>query len=231
MKRFNVTLLSLLLLLPAAVHAQSAASERLLIPIAITVPVPGAFGSLWTTELVARNSGATPVHLRNIAPVCPPIGASCGSEADIGAEQSAVVMPEATDRRAAIIEATPGERLAFSLRVRDLSRQLETWGTEIPVVRERDLRSGTITLVNVPVSSAFRNTLRVYDIDALTDAEVRIRLYRIVPVQVGFYTVPDRDMLLGEARLRLIAPLESQRGRSPAYLEIGDLTAIAPLGS
>ena len=66
------------------------------------------------------------------------------------------LVPESTGGRpAAIIEAEPSDSLAFHLRVQDTSRQAETWGTEVPIVRERELRTGTFALTNVPLTDGF----------------------------------------------------------------------------
>lgn len=225
----RICLVLLVSILPAALNAQ-AAGERLLIPVTLSQPLPGAYGSLWSTELVARNMGSTAVQVRHIAPLC---NFPCAPEAEVPPNETVVLLPGiiGTDRNAAIIEASPANDLAFHLRVQDLSRQAETWGTEVPVVREHELRTSTLALVNVPVGEGFRNTLRIYEIDGTPDAEVLVRLYGIRPGPVGMFVSPRPDQLLGERRLRLVPPLPFQRERSPAYLELGDLGQIAPLGA
>ncbi|HUP44234.1 MAG TPA: hypothetical protein VM779_01865 [Thermoanaerobaculia bacterium] len=72
-------------------------------------------------------------------------------------------------------------RLSFNLRVRDLSRQAETLGTEIPVVRESEFLTEKMTLLNVPTDERFRPMLRVYRFLAFLEppGTVRLRFYRI----------------------------------------------------
>lgn len=63
------------------------------------------------------------------------------------------------------------DRLAMSLRVRDVARQAESFGSEVPVVREKDLfTNGELTLLDVPVDPRYRTKLRVYVYDS--NAEV-----------------------------------------------------------
>ena len=64
-----------------------------------------------------------------------------------------------------LVEASHAPRVAMGLRVRDLSRQLDTWGAEIPIVQESDFRSGNADLLDIPIKPGFRQMLRVYDLD------------------------------------------------------------------
>jgi hypothetical protein len=231
-KTLTLLILVLAFLSSATQSAHAQTSERILIPIVVSfVPIPGAHGSLWTSELVARNLGSAAVQVSEIWPLCPPIGASCGTVGWIAPNETALLRPEGgtPDRPAAIIQALSADSLAFHLRVQDLSRQAETWGTEVPVVRERDLRTQTFALVNVPVTDGFRNTLRIYDIDGRSEADVRVRVFRVTLQHAagpGESSTPDQ--LLGDRILRLTPPVSAWR--DPGYLEIGDLNEIASLG-
>lgn len=53
------------------------------------------------------------------------------------------------------------DRLAANLRVYDASRSATNFGTEIPVVRERDFRD-QLALLGIPIVPRFRTKLRVY---------------------------------------------------------------------
>lgn len=48
-----------------------------------------------------------------------------------------------------------------TLRVQDASRQSLTWGTEIPVVRERDVLTRAFSFLDVPTDARFRQTQHV----------------------------------------------------------------------
>ncbi|MGA7616679.1 MAG: hypothetical protein WBX15_16015 [Thermoanaerobaculia bacterium] len=74
----------------------------------------------------------------------------------------------------------PGNaEVSFQLRLQDVSRQAETWGTSLPVVRERDTFSGTLELLNVPTDARFRSTLRVYDFAVRFKSQVTVRFYNM----------------------------------------------------
>lgn len=76
---------------------------------------------------------------------------------------------------------SPGvSKVSFTLRVQDVSRQAQTWGTEVPVVREKDVRTGKIQLLDVPVDTHFRSALRIYDFDTSANEpsrQVRVRIF------------------------------------------------------
>jgi len=147
-----------------SVHADS---STVLVPVAAFTPSPGANGSIWTTELVARNVGNSTVYFGY------PEG--CGSL--LCPEPWEFIVPNATKRIAAnsaagqmllMISGTP-VNVVFNLRVRDLSRQSETWGTEIPVVSANQGAITTVQLLNIPASGEFRTTIRIYDWSSLAE--------------------------------------------------------------
>ena len=70
------------------------------------------------------------------------------------------------------------DRVRFNLRVQDLSRRADTWGTEVPVVRESGFTHEAISLINVPADNLFRLMLRVYESDSAGQARVRIDVFR-----------------------------------------------------
>ena len=69
-----------------------------------------------------------------------------------------------------------GDDIAFDLRIVDLSRSATAAGTEIPVVRDRDLYTSTIHLLNVPSDSRFRLALRVFEMN-LDRAQFAVRIF------------------------------------------------------
>jgi len=129
----------------------------ILLPVYTTQPVPGAFGSLWKTEFRI-------VNLTQIAfvPGVDILYAS-GDFPQGRVKSPALTMPRDDVDSPPIALAWIRNELApfisVELRVRDLSRQSETWGTEIPVVfgGKYDLN-----LLDVPVRDGFRSLLRVY---------------------------------------------------------------------
>jgi hypothetical protein len=137
--------------------------ERILFPVLHYTD--GANGSEWQSEAVIANPRPWAVeNLNSIFPyVC--LGYPCGerifprsktSFGGYGYPQGAVLYSPRPDVR----------DLAFSLRVRDTSRGHEGLGTEIPVVREKDMfRNTTITLLDVPLDPRYRVKVRMYAVE------------------------------------------------------------------
>lgn len=149
--------------------------ERVLLPVVLHA-LPGLNGSLWETEVTAvldseaagifprecaRTSCLTPIPLR--VPFQPSL--------------YGILVPSSRPARFLYSAAGQMDRVTLNTRVRDLNRTSETWGTEIPAVRERDFRTTPITLVPLPVDPLFRTTVRVYDFDARAGAQVAIHVY------------------------------------------------------
>lgn len=137
--------------------------ERILFPVLFTAS--GVGGSQWVSEAVISNPRKWFVwNYNSIFPyVC--VGYPCGERLD----------PESIQRFSGhgypngAVLLVPREEagdLSFSLRARDVSRDTEGLGTQIPVVREAGMFRDTITLLNVPLDSRYRVKLRVYTFDA-----------------------------------------------------------------
>jgi hypothetical protein len=128
------------------------------------------------------------------------------------------------------VESGHADQLSFELRFRDLSRQAQTWGTELPVARERDFRTGKISLVDIPISDGFRQLLRVYSLnDDGQAALVRVRAYAI-RADRDLPSGPP-DVFLGQSvfPLQFVAP--GSPSGAPGFLAVGDLSAIASLNA
>jgi len=61
------------------------------------------------------------------------------------------------------------ELSTIQLRVQEVSQQADTWGVEIPVVRDTDLHVERVTLVAVPTDTRFRVALRIYMVNGMRD--------------------------------------------------------------
>jgi hypothetical protein len=53
----------------------------------------------------------------------------------------------------------------FALRLRELSRNPNAYGTELPVVREKDFIGPRMSLYDVPIGPGVRSKLRLYSLD------------------------------------------------------------------
>lgn len=168
----SIVLASLVSLVACAAAAQSPTDfEPILLPVSLGEPVAGAFSSQWTTDFrVTAVGGDVRFEETEQCGACPAqlLIFANGSLANVFGNYA---------------DETPGELIwlsradaanaRFTLRIRDLSRQSLTWGTEIPVVRESQYRQRPITLLNVPLDARFRVTLRAYDPDVHDNAAFR----------------------------------------------------------
>lgn len=199
---------------------------KVLLPI-ITAdqPIRGAFGSLWISEFTLLNVSLTPVSVISYSEsmvfcaTCtqPPLGPGTSTS-------PAVIWREAAVRAAFLyVDRTRVQDVRMSLRVRDLSRVLETAGTSVPVVHETRFTSGPISMIDVPLADESRETLRVYGLDASDPTPFRVRVF-------ARSSLTGVDQFLGEKAFALRVEPSSigyAYAKFPAYLEIGSIRSIA----
>lgn len=187
MRAHKALLLLLLIFFPLSLLGQieQAPYERVLIPVLLGEPVAGAFGSQWTTDLVIRNESDEYVWIIQSAPSgCV---ASCQPTAPPHTllRQSLVVTQNPNPLGNFLYIGRPGQgKVSLGLRVQDVSRQASTWGTAVPIVQEKDVFTGKLQLLNVPINGNFRAAIRVYDFDTSTSnpTAVRMRVYEMCGV-------------------------------------------------
>lgn len=160
--------------------------ERVLLP-AHNCHLRGAYGSEWCADLQVYNSGE---ESTTIYPVYPdPRGVSIaalmlppGRVAGIGLLRSiASSFTETAPVSARVLYIDPehADDVHMNVRLYDQSRTSMTWGTDIPVVRERDLFGRPIQIFPVPMATRFRTALRVYDPHRTPDASVAVTFYSV----------------------------------------------------
>ncbi|HEX7681463.1 MAG TPA: hypothetical protein VF713_25280 [Thermoanaerobaculia bacterium] len=113
---------------------------------------PGAFGSKWETEAIVS---AEPTYY--VAAVAPPNAADT-----LGRRFSGRGFPNGA------VFAVPRRESGqthFALRLRETSRNPDGYGTELPVVREKDFLSFGMSLYDVPAGPRFRSKLRIYGLN------------------------------------------------------------------
>ena len=176
-------------------------AEMILVPL-LYDETPGAFGSRWATSFVGWSGFDT----RN-EPLPPP--------------RSVPSLFMRQDRRRAELDS-------LHLRVRDLNREETSWGTEIPVVRERDFRLEVLHLLDVPTDRRFRVSLRIYNLAPLEAArqpsEFVLEVVRMDPCCSPDF--PEQRVV------RVDAPGAAVSGPlswgTPGYLELNDFLAAYP---
>ena len=127
-------------------------------------PVQGAFGSEFRTNARVASRGE-PLDLYGVDSTCTIIDPTIFPTVPfrIGtAEQMLFTGCSESVGRFFFVPRGRGRDLVANLRVGDISRQGETHGVEIPVVREDDFTTEKTVLLGVPIDARYRNALRIY---------------------------------------------------------------------
>ena len=181
--------------------------------------VPGANGSLWKGELTLFNGsiyraailGPFDVPMR-LAPPLP-----VHAEVDAGATLKPTLLPSGSTAGAFLYVPVPLDpSVRKSLRIRDLSRNANSWGTDIPIVSRGEFAS-TITLIDIPTDPQYRATLRIYHWGPYSGLPSRVRVY-----------VPERAEPVAQFQTRSHAPFPPDPNDPflfyPAYAQVDLLT-------
>ncbi len=191
--------------------------DRVLVPLFESVPRPGAFGSLWATELLIRNNSAQQIPL--IPPICnPPIPARfCNTPTILAQHVTLRVNAFCGVPSGPLMLNVPrgmGERVLASLRVINLSRSAEQYGTSIPIVREKDLKTGIAQILDVPNSDGLRSSLHIFDFDSRDTSAFEVRAYDL-----------EMDELISAATLQTRGVPPGRAGEveivQPGYVNVG----------
>lgn len=207
----------------AAVERDPAGYDRVLIPVLSEGIQPGAFGTLWLSELVGKNESPTETQAftSECAFFCDCVVITCSPQT-LSPGTVFNIVPSG-------VEWNPGHilyvgrsrmgQLPMQLRVRDISRSATSYGTEVPLVWESETTREAIHLLNIPLDSRFRQHLRVYALGRSSELfEARVRIYSF-----------PGDLLLADVPLRLAAVDEPEQSdefpSQPAYAEILSLAS------
>ncbi|HXA16613.1 MAG TPA: IPT/TIG domain-containing protein [Thermoanaerobaculia bacterium] len=140
--------------------------EEIIIPIALQ-PTDASFGTRWVSEISVYNdsddvvpidSELCSVALVGIVPCSKP-------PRRVQPHSSMSVEPLSAYASQPMMWLLPpadhADRLHFTVRLHETSRDPDGPGTEIPVIRSRDFQKTQVWLPSIPTSSRFRSTLRV----------------------------------------------------------------------
>jgi hypothetical protein len=181
---------------------------RILVPVAFSGEIPGAFGSRWKVELQGRTFYPNPVEVTRTPLTGAPKVSGPFTFDDLPAASGPI-----------FLYVREGDMVSLNLRVRDLSREAQNWGTEIPLVTpEQTFTSAPIQLSGITLDPRTRQTLRVYDYDGLNAATFNVRLIPRESPQ----TVVERAYAMTEKRTETFPD-------RPGYAEI-NLADLAPSG-
>lgn len=225
MKPVTLSLVVFLLFAAAGAFAQPAGFEKVLFPIVIhpLQQTPGAFGTSWVTDVSVLNAGDVPVPLAGVY--------SCFMCPTAQPLQSGVTYGIAPASPAGnlggsflFVDSRYAAQLRFGLRVRDVSRDAEGFGVELPVVRAGDFRGDGISLLGIPNQANLRLTLRLYALDSAA-GQVLVRIFeQRKQVIIHESSQLAADALIAERSVTLGAPSsELDAANYPAYAQVADL--------
>lgn len=189
-------------------RAELSVFERVLFPVLFSAD--GANGSRWVSEAVVSNPRpwfVENVNTLDVMRAC--LLYPCGERLTPGS----IGRFENGFPRGVVLHVPRSEAadLAFSLRVRDVSRQAEGFGTQVPVVRESELtHGGMVALLDVPLDPRYRVKLRAYVLDPV--------------VGIGSPQIIARNTKTNAVRVNKTFELQRSGQDQPHYAEV-DLPA------
>jgi hypothetical protein len=169
----------------AFTYVSPAQYETVLLPSHTDAIVPGGFGSLWQVDSSVFNDNQIELepevdyaHYLCDSPVL-----CIGADQILPGRVNGIPTTQGFTREPnwlMHVRRPQADALRFSMRVRDITRQELTWGTELPVVHERDFAT-RVQLFDVPLQPRFRQTLRVYALPAGPNccATATVRVYAL----------------------------------------------------
>jgi hypothetical protein len=145
--------------------------ERFLVPVSVA-NAPGAYGTLWDTELWYRNNSGKAIIVTPLWVTDRPPLAGRTEMLDV------VPRPASAPGQFLWLSRDGSDQVQFDLRLINRHDPTGDWGVKIPVVRERQFLD-SIELINVPTSSDFRSALRIYALDETMAPQgfVRVLIY------------------------------------------------------
>jgi len=179
-------------------HGADTAYERVLLPITV-LDVPGVNGSIWRSEAW--------VHLREGGVSILPLRIADSNPLPAGSDVLGIFLYRQGQPVGQFVLVTKEliDTVDFNLRVRDMSRTSDTWGTEIPAVRESEFRAKPIALLPLPIDSGFRSTLRVYGWEE-SGGDVRVRVTVINTNNSTDHTVHEQTYSLSHVNTQYGVP-------------------------
>lgn len=196
--------------------------EVVLLPILTRGERSGAHGSVWVTDFTVYNGLPSEISGSEIWPLVDCVSIPCFD----------TFIPPHTAEKPPSPRTSPGElpgvilklrrdvadQIALALRVRDISREALTAGTEIPVIREKDL-SRSVVLLDIPLDGRFRQHLRIYD---------PLPHEHCVDVSIRYFDMESSLTLRTEERTLMRRDCRQELGNTvPNAVELDDLASRA----
>ncbi|HKO01874.1 MAG TPA: hypothetical protein VJ032_09295 [Thermoanaerobaculia bacterium] len=207
----------LLLLLLIAASAE-AADQKILIPIFYNGP--GA-GVSWTSALIINNKMSQPFRSPGVSfGIQCFIPEGCIADAVPSGQLGALALNRAPGGLLLTAPAEEADKLVLRLEIGATPRNpILVAGTAIPIVRERDFRTSTITLPYVAMGNGNRARIRIYDPESNDGAQVR--------VSIRTWSSPTGDPLDSRILTLHVTQIVGTSIPTPAYAEF-DIAQMFP---
>lgn len=201
---------------PNGLPSDGSDAIRYLVPITAH-EVPGAHGSLWSSELTVLNPFSETLQLR---------GRFC-EENELSLCVATVDAPFDVSTNVSLFPSTGNEgaflyaprfasfEFAKQLRVRDVAHDEDNFGSEVPVVDVETDFAFTQRLLDVPTDPRYRALLRIYGPD---DAAIRVAVNVYSPA--GGEAIEQREFVLNGKATATEFPF------SPSYLAVDPITDV-----
>jgi hypothetical protein len=184
--------------------------------------IPGANGSRWTGELTFYNQAASDAGIAGSFSDPGMLSPPGVLYTDVPAGKT--VKPDLFSSGVAVgafvhVPKPLDETTMISLRVRDLSRNAASWGTDIPIVAEEDTAT-QVTLIDIPTDPQYRAMLRIYHWSGLDALPSRVTIYS-----------PDHPEPVATFDLTSTAPggfWTPEEGALPFYPSYAQLDLLTP---
>lgn len=230
MKRLAIAVALLLATLSS--HAQSHPHpdyERVLVPVFFFGG--GAHGAQWWTDLNLLSVGDEFELAHPLLQGDPTCDAFCGCDEKklVRPFNAELVCPKFEYHSGLILHvprSVDRDEVAIQARGRDRSRDAERYGSEIPVVWERDLLGNPMLLLDIPTDKRYRTTLRLYDAYQYT-TEFTIRVFDMKSLRGTGLLFPLLVTRI-QAQYDPSKDIQSALRLRPAFAVIGDLVAAYP---
>lgn len=226
--RTNLMLNFLVLLSLSAVPQTLPEFDRILLPVVTRGSVAGANGSRWETVVTVRNGSNEPVLFFPVD--CPPpslerlCAQTNGTELAPGAaKRMDLLVPDGRVSPVFLnVTKSIADRVFVQIRVHDLSRQAENFGTEIPALRTSAMKTTAGEILDIPHDARFRLTFRLYADKVDNESELVVRF-------VNESTGANREMHFPLVPISNEVPADAPITTPSFYREITDLDSYSEL--
>jgi hypothetical protein len=204
------------------IQAAVTVSPKILLPVVIENPLPGALGSLWSSRVDMYYGGKLVLPTVEGTAIChfdPCLGLEGLAS---GTTYVNVPVPMSAGSIGKFLYVRPAEALpdlTIYSRVFDISRADTNRGTQIPVVPETAAFSTPIRLIGVAIAPPFRSMLRIYDFDPDSSHAVLVSI---------FLPSPGGGILLDRRLLAMAQPADPHTFPGYSQLDLSYLADRAP---